>query len=52
MYVPRPAGLQKWFLLAFVIVRAKLTNVGGTSSVSKVPLMLSLPPIAGSPMPS
>ena len=39
-------------LLAFVIVTAKLTSVGGTSSVSKVPLMESLPPMAGRPRPS
>ena len=34
------------------MVRAKLTNVGGTSSSPKEPLMESLPPIAGSPIPS
>ena len=38
--------------LALVMVTAKLTRVGGTSSCSKEPDMLSLPPMEGSPMPS
>ena len=38
--------------LALVMDTAKLTRVGGTSSCSKEPDMLSLPPMAGSPMPS
>ena len=37
--------------LAFVMERAKLTRVGGTSKSSKEPDILSLPPIAGSPIP-
>ena len=36
-------------LLAFVIATAKLTSVGGTSIVSNVPDILSLPPIDGIP---
>ena len=42
----------KMVLLALVMVTAKLTRVGGTSSCSKEPDMLSLPPMEGSPMPS
>ena len=39
-------------LLARVLATAKLTSVGGTSSPSKEPDMLSFPPMAGSPRPS
>ena len=49
---PSPCSAAETVRLAFVIVSAKLTSVGGTSKCSNVPLMLSLPPMAGRPSPS
>ena len=47
--VKKVVGRADRVRLALVMVTAKLTSVGGTSSSSKLPLMLSLPPIEGSP---